>query len=217
MLLRAMTAGSGHAARRDVLRPALQYLAMAGKGDRRQAIWCEPPDFLHLITRRGLTADQPGAIRKKDDAFVVDDDVLHWEQLEGFDSHLHFFAALAHQRGFRMLIPVDVAARQSPQPSTRLDVAPTQKDPAAIFDQRNDDDLGIAEGDPGAFRTGAQGLLRHQPRLGLRSAAGAVGDHRVRLRRHPAGTTIAAAASLIASPIKKGKSPKSSTFDSGTK
>ena len=37
----------------------------------------------------------------------------------------------------------------------------------------------------------------------------------MRLRRHPAGTTIAAAASLIASPTKKGKSPESKVLDFG--
>src|SRR5947209_19612662 len=77
-----------------------------------------------------------------------------------------------------MLIPVDVAARQSPQATTRLDVAPAEQHPPSILDQGNDDDLGVAEEDPVAFRTGPQVLLRHQPRLGLRSAVGAVGDHR---------------------------------------
>src|SRR5438128_1695666 len=217
MLLRAMAATSGDATCREVLHPTLQHLAMARKGERRQASGFEPPDLLHLVTRRGLTGDQARAIWKEDDALIVHDDVLQGEQLERFDLDLHFFPALADERGFRMLIPVDVAARQSPQATTRLDVAPAEQHPPSIFDQGNDDDLGVAEEDPVAFRTSPQVLLRHQRRLGLRSATGAVGDHRARLRRHPAGTTIAAAASLIASPIKKGKSPKSSTFDAGTK
>src|ERR1700682_5979752 len=189
MLLRAIVETSGDAACGEFVRPALQHLAMAGKGDRWQAVGFEPPYFLHLIARRGLAANQAGAIWQKDDALVVDDDVLDGQRFDRLDLDLHLFAALADQRGFRMLVPIDIATGQPPQTPTWFDVAPTQENAPGILDQRDDDDLGIAKEDPVAVRTRPQGLLRHEPRLSLRSAAGAINDHRARPRLRPAGTT----------------------------
>jgi hypothetical protein len=104
--------------------------------------------------------------------------VLHRQQFERFDLHLHFLAALAYQRGFGMLVPVDVATGQAPQPAPRFDVAPPQQDAPAIFDQGDDDDFGIAKEDAVAVGTSPQVLIGHQPRFSLRSAAGAIGNHR---------------------------------------
>src|SRR5207253_11220731 len=115
-----------------------------------------------------------------------------------------------------MLVPIDKAARQAPEPAPRLDVTQDQEGASLILNERGHDHLGVSEKDPVAIRACAQQLVAHLPSRGPGPAGGAVGDHRERLRRHPAGSATAAAASLIASPIRKGKSPCAKTLDAGT-
>src|SRR2546422_6342120 len=115
-----------------------------------------------------------------------------------------------------MLVPTDKAPRQAPEPASRLDVAQNQEDPPLIFNQRRDHHFGVSEKDPVATRTHAQRLPGYQPSHRPGPAGGAVGDHRERLKRQPAGSTAAAAASLIASPMRNGKSPSARTLEAGT-
>src|SRR6202022_4044525 len=155
-----------------------------------------------------IAAEQPGVVRKEHDALVVHQDVLDVEELQRLDAHLDFLHAFPDQRLLRVLVPVDISTGHPPQAAARLDVAEDKKDASAILDQRRYNDLGVAEENPIALWADAQALLCHQPGLRFRPAAGAVRVHRLRLSCHPAGSTNAAAASLIAAPIKNGKSPK---------
>src|SRR2546421_571910 len=99
----------------------------------RRTMACRPRSLISArATPSGLAADQPRAVRKEDDPLVVHDDVLDRQQLERFDLDLHLFVAFANQRGFWMFIPVDVAARQSPQSPAWLDVTPAEEDAPAI-------------------------------------------------------------------------------------
>src|SRR5207249_5306815 len=115
-----------------------------------------------------------------------------------------------------MLVPIDKASRQAPEPASGLDVTQNQEHASLILDQRRDHHLGVSEKDPIATGTHAQRLVGNQPRRGPGPAIGAVRDHRERLRRHPAGSTAAATASLIASPMRNGKSPSPRTLEAGT-
>jgi hypothetical protein len=177
---------------------------MAGEGQWRQRVRTEPANLLHFVADSRVAGDQPSPVWKKHDPLIVHPDVLHREQVQRLDANQHLFHAFADERGFWMLIPVDVAARHAPQSATRLDIAEDEENPSALLDQCRHHNFGVAEENPIALRADAQLLLRHQPGLRLRPAAGAERVHRLRLSRHPAGSTSAAAASLIASPIKNG-------------
>src|SRR5207237_869216 len=87
-----------------------------------------------------------------------------------------------------MLVPIDKAPRQAPEPASRLDVAQNQEDPPLIFNQRRDHHFGVSEKDPVATRTHAQRLPGNQPGHRPGPAGGAVGDHRGRRKRQPAAT-----------------------------
>ena len=76
-----------------------------------------------------------------------------------------------------------------------------------MLDQRGDYQLRIAEEDPLAARAGVEGTGPDQPRLRPAAAVGAEGDHRAGSMRQAAGSSRAAAISLIASPMRKGINP----------
>ena len=177
---------------------------MRGEGQWRHRLRREPSDLLDFIARLQVPAEQAGAIRKDDDPVVTGDHVLEGQQRQGLDNRTRFLEALAGQGVVRMLVPVNVATRQSPKPTSRLDVAQHEQHAPGLLDQRRHHNFGIAKEDLVAFGTGAQALRPHQPGLGLCATAGAERDHRGRLSRQPAGSTAVAAASLIASPMRNG-------------
>src|SRR5439155_18312763 len=94
--------------------------------------------------------------------------------------------------------------------------AQNQEHTPLILYQGGNRRLKVSEKDPISTGPHAQRLVGDQPRRGPGPAIGAVGDHRERLRRHPAGSTAAATASLIASPMRNGKSPSARTLVAGT-
>src|SRR5207245_3049349 len=91
--------------------------------------------------------------------------------------------AQPHHRPLRVLIPIHVAARQAPESSTGLDVAPDQQHAAVALDQSGHNYLRIAKEDALAARAEAQRPCRDDLDLSPGPAVGAVVGQSVRRTR----------------------------------
>lgn len=140
---------------------------MRRKGQRRQRVRREPRHLLGLVERGRLAGDQARPVKEANDALVGLTDMQHREQLDGFDLDADLLAAFADHRLLRMLVPIDEAARQSPQPATGVDVAAHQQDSTGVFDDGRGDDFGITKEDVVAAGTDAELLATDGTQFGF--------------------------------------------------
>jgi hypothetical protein len=100
--------------------------------------------------------------------------MLNRQQLLRLHPDAAFLVALSGHGVLGVLVPVDVAARQPPQPATGFDVALHQQDPAPFLNQGDHHELWIAEEDGVAVRANRELAVSDEAQLGLVTAGWAV-------------------------------------------
>src|SRR5207245_5354241 len=211
MLLRGLDGTAGE----QLLGPRLEDLAVGAEGQRRERGGVEPADLLDLVLRWRLASRPRRPVRQDDDALGAQHHVLNRQQRPRFHLHAALLLALAGHRLLGMLVPLDVATRQPPQPATGFDVALDQQDPALFLDQGDHHQLRVAEEDGVAVRANRELAVGDQAEFHFVTAAWAVFGQRSRILQ-PAGTIRAARTSLTESPIRHGERPSARTWPQPT-
>jgi hypothetical protein len=122
---------------------------MAWKREWRQRVQRENPDLQHLRAGPELSAvREPCLISDPDHAVRVPfGDVIHADQRGQLDGRADLLHALAHRRVGRMLVIVDEATRQAPQPVTGLDRATAEDHTSVHLDDDGRRHLGVTPED----------------------------------------------------------------------
>jgi len=123
---------------------------VAGKGKRRQRVELERSDLEHLRTcAHHASFGEPRLVGDANHAGSAPfGDVEDADQPGELDLRADLFKAFPRRRFPWVLVIVDKAARQAPQPSARLDRPAAEHDAAVDLDHHRGRDLRVVEPDP---------------------------------------------------------------------
>jgi len=154
-------------------------MAMAWKGQWRKRLQREDPDLQHLGARIELSAvDEQRPVGDPDHAVRVPlGDVIDADQRRELDRGADLLHALAHRRVGGMLVSVDEATWQAPQPVTGLDRATAQDHAPVDLDNDGSSHLGVVPQDEVVVRARLQLTAFDDSSLEQRSAANTVVGH----------------------------------------
>src|SRR5215472_3159209 len=154
---------------------------MAGEHQVGQPVGPEGGDLQHLAAgRRDLAVLEAAPVADPHHArSAAPADVIDAEQLGDLDLGADLLAALPDGCQRRVLVVVDIAARQAPEPIPRLDPPPADDDLAGgILDHHQRDHLGVVPEHEAAGLASLQVAALHDPGLQGAPAVNAVVRHR---------------------------------------